>query len=159
MKVIETELQNWKIEINWIKAHAGHHGNELADQLAKDAATSRDINVCYKRNPKSAVLRELNELRVTKWQREWDNTTKGEITRNFFPKIADRLKLKINITPKFTAIVTTHGSITSYLYNTKQLTAQCAATKAQNKQQTAHCLIVNYSSRKETDYKMQYCGQ
>jgi ribonuclease HI len=42
-KVIEMEKQNWKTEFNWIKAHAGHHGNELADQLAKEAATNRDI--------------------------------------------------------------------------------------------------------------------
>ena len=34
-KVIEMENQNWKIKFNWIKAHAGHHGKELADQTAK----------------------------------------------------------------------------------------------------------------------------
>jgi hypothetical protein len=116
MKVIEMELQNWKIELNRIKAHAGHHGNELADQLAKEAATSRDINVCYKRTPKSTVLRELNDLSVMKWQIEWDNTTKGAITKSFFPKIVGRLKLKINITPNFTTMVTGHGNIKSYLY-------------------------------------------
>jgi ribonuclease HI len=55
------EMHNWKIEFNWIKAHAGHHWNELADQLAKEAATSREINECYKRIPKSTVLSELSE--------------------------------------------------------------------------------------------------
>jgi ribonuclease HI len=73
-KVIEMEMQNWKIDFNWIKAHAGHHGNELADQLAKEVAASREINKCYKRIPKSAVLRELSEHSVTKWQGEWDHT-------------------------------------------------------------------------------------
>jgi ribonuclease HI len=60
------ELQNWTIEFTWIKAHVEHHGNELADQIAKEAASSRDINVCYKRIPKSAVLRELNDLSIIK---------------------------------------------------------------------------------------------
>jgi ribonuclease HI len=32
----ELERNNWKIDFSWIKAHAGHYGNELADQLAKD---------------------------------------------------------------------------------------------------------------------------
>jgi ribonuclease HI len=61
-KVKEMEKQNWKIDFNWIKAHAGNHGNELADQLAKEVATSREINECYKRIPKSAVLSELSTV-------------------------------------------------------------------------------------------------
>jgi ribonuclease HI len=39
-KVIELENHKWTVEFNWVKAHAGHQGNELADQLAKEAATS-----------------------------------------------------------------------------------------------------------------------
>jgi len=54
-KVIELENHKWTTEFNWIKAHAGHQGNELADQLAKEAATSNDINECYSRVPKSTV--------------------------------------------------------------------------------------------------------
>jgi len=37
----------------------------------------------------------------------------------FFPKIADRLKLRINVTPKFTTIVTGHGNIKTYLHKYK----------------------------------------
>jgi len=32
---MELERQNWKIEFNWIKARAGHQGNEMIDELAK----------------------------------------------------------------------------------------------------------------------------
>jgi len=39
---------------------------------------------------------------------------------NFFPpKIVDRLKLKINVTPNFTTMVTGHGNIKSYLFTYK----------------------------------------
>ena len=41
-EVIEMEKQNWKINFNWIKAHAGHNENELADQHEKEAVTSRE---------------------------------------------------------------------------------------------------------------------
>jgi len=63
--VIEMENQDWKMEITWNKAHAGHHGNELADQTAKEAATNSDIEY-YKRIPKSTVRRELSDNSVTK---------------------------------------------------------------------------------------------
>jgi hypothetical protein len=75
--------------------------------------------VCYSRIPKSAVQSELRDQSVTKWQNEWDYTTKGAITKTFFPKIPDRIKLRLNITPNFTTIVTDHGHIKSYLYKYK----------------------------------------
>ncbi|KAJ4428382.1 hypothetical protein ANN_24401 [Periplaneta americana] len=42
------------------KAHAGHEGNELADQLAKEAARSEDIPESYSKTPKSAVKSEAH---------------------------------------------------------------------------------------------------
>ena len=36
-KTIALEKENWHIEYTWIKAHAGHERNELADKLAKEA--------------------------------------------------------------------------------------------------------------------------
>ena len=70
MKVIKMEMRNWKIEFNWIKARTGHQGNELADQLEKEAATNGDIDECYERIPKSTVKSELSDLGVKKWQSE-----------------------------------------------------------------------------------------
>ena len=51
-KITELENYKWTIEFNWIKAHAGQQGNELADQMAKEAAKSNDINECCSRIPK-----------------------------------------------------------------------------------------------------------
>ena len=114
-KVIKLEQGEWKVYFSWIKAYAGHRGKEMADQLAKEAAGSRTIDECYARKPNSAVLSDLSEQSVEQWQTEWERTTKGVITKSFFPKIADRLKLKISATPKFTAIITGHGNIRTYL--------------------------------------------
>jgi ribonuclease HI len=38
------EMQNWKIDFDWIKAHTGNHEDELADQLTEEAEISREIN-------------------------------------------------------------------------------------------------------------------
>ena len=138
-KVIEMENQIRKIEFNWIKAHAGHHGNELADETAKEAATNSDMNECYKRIPKSTVRRELSDYSVTKWQGEWDKTTKGAITKTFFPKTADRLKLNIIVTPNFTTMVTGHGNIKSYLYKYKIMYSPMCSCK--RGEQTIHHIL------------------
>ena len=61
---------------------------------------------CYKEVPKSVLRSKLGEKRVEKWQREWDQTTKGKITKEYFPIVADRLNMKINITNNFTTMVT-----------------------------------------------------
>ena len=74
---------------------------------------------CYKKVPKSVVISELGEISVERWQREWDQTTKGEITKEYFPVVADRLNMKINITHNFTSVVTGHGNIRSYLHRFK----------------------------------------
>ena len=60
-KVIEMEQQEWIVEFSWIKAHTGHRGNELTDQPAKEAISSKTIDECYSRIPKSAVWSEFNE--------------------------------------------------------------------------------------------------
>ena len=64
---------------------------------------------------------ELNEQSVKQWQNEWERSSKGVITKSFFPKIPDRLKLRINATPPphFTTTVTGHGNIKAYLYKYK----------------------------------------
>jgi ribonuclease HI len=40
-RVIEMELQEREVDFSWIKARAGHRGNELADQLAKEATRTK----------------------------------------------------------------------------------------------------------------------
>jgi len=68
---------------------------------------------------KSVVKSELETTSVAKWQREWDLTTKGQITKAYFPVVAQRLNMKINLTRNFTTMVTDNGNINSYMYRFK----------------------------------------
>ena len=45
-----------------------------------------------------------------------DSTTKGLVTKEFFPNIKDRLKMKIKLSPNFTVMITAHGTTRSYLH-------------------------------------------
>jgi len=104
---------NWKIRFCWVKADIGIQGNEIANTLAKEAATNADIIECYKKVPKRIVISKLGGTSIEKWQKEWDQTIKGAITKEYFSVVAERLKMKINITKNFTTMVTGHGNIRS----------------------------------------------
>jgi ribonuclease HI len=40
-KAQELGKREWTAPITWIKAHAGHYGNEMADNLAKEATKNK----------------------------------------------------------------------------------------------------------------------
>jgi hypothetical protein len=139
-KVYEMENKDWKIRFRWIKGHAGTWGNELADQLAKEAAANKDIPESYSRVPKSVIKSELEATSVQKWQREWDNTTKGKITKDYFPEEAGRLNTKIHNTQNLTTIITGHGNIKTYLHRFKIIDSpKCPC--GHNEQTTEHLLL------------------
>jgi len=87
--------------------------------VAKEVAKNTDTPECYDKVPKSVVESELEVLSIEKWQMEWDWSTKGRITKQYFPNIADRLNIKLNLTHNFTLMVTGHGNINSYLHRFK----------------------------------------
>jgi hypothetical protein len=67
--------------------------------------------VSFNKFPKSTLYSEIEEV-IQKWQKEWENCTKAAITKQFFPNVRDRVKLNINVNPKFTAMATGHGNRT-----------------------------------------------
>jgi hypothetical protein len=69
----------------------------------------------------STFISKIKEETQQKWQKEWDECTKARITKEFFPKVRDRQKLKIDINPTLTAMVTGHGKTRAYLHRFKIL--------------------------------------
>ena len=120
-KMTTLEQAHWNIEISWVKAHIGIMGNELADRLAKTAANDNDNEIIFSRLPIGTIINKIKEKTMQKWQKEWEECSKAEITKKFFPKIQDRQKLRIEIFPVFTAMVTGHGKTRAYLHRFKIL--------------------------------------
>jgi hypothetical protein len=103
-----------------VEAQIGIEGNETADKLAKEAAQDdENQNIVFDRIPITSVASEINRKVLEQWQRQWNNTEKGAVCRSFFLKLEQRLKVKMPITPEFTALVTGHGNIRSYLHRLK----------------------------------------
>ena len=91
---------------------------------------------------------ELEVLSAEKWQREWDWSTKEQITKQYFPDITARLNMKINPTHNFTLMVTGHGIINSYLHRFKISEAPSCPCGSQD-QTTDHLLFECELLRKE----------
>lgn len=112
-------MDNWSIDFGWVKAHVGLYGNELADNLAKEAAHTSSRMVCYERIPKSAVINELREASLMEWQSEWEQTSNGMLTKLFFPSVKHRLSSRFTLSRNFTMVVTGHGRLGAYYHRFK----------------------------------------
>jgi len=98
-----------------VKAHAVIESNEIADTLAKEAAQDeKDGTYVYKKIPISTVASRVKEEGLKKWQAQWEKAVNGASCRSFFPKVDQRLKLWIPITPEITAIISGHGKTKAY---------------------------------------------
>ena len=118
-KLKDLKMAKWTIEFSWVKAHAGIHGNEVADRLAKQAGQDIGLPLSFSKIPVSVVQSELHQQSQQKWEREWENSTKGEITKSYFPSVKDRLRTKTTLTPNLTTLLTGHGRLRSYYHRFK----------------------------------------
>jgi hypothetical protein len=56
-------------------------GNELDDQLVKEAACDKNLQTIYHKISQKFSEKRTNVPGIQKWQSEWDNTNKGALTK------------------------------------------------------------------------------
>jgi hypothetical protein len=112
-----TYIQLSLTSVQSVKAHAGIYENEIADRLMKEA--TQNYYVTYSRIPRSAIKKDTRKESTRKWLRQREETTKGAITKEFFPSVERRLAVNLTLSPKLTTIMTGHGNIRSYLHRLK----------------------------------------
>ena len=71
--------------LRWVKAHAGHKGNELADELAKEGTEQAQICENAPKIPESMVKMRFRLKFDTLWQQEWTVRTDCRQTKQWFP--------------------------------------------------------------------------
>ncbi|XP_023235518.1 uncharacterized protein LOC111634915 [Centruroides sculpturatus] len=108
------------VSFGWVPGHAGVHGNERADGLAKKAANN-NITISFSKLPLKYIHKQLTSRIMTEWQNEWSSSSTGRTTYDFLPSITSRQSMNY-LTPSYhlTQALTGHGNIPTYLHCIKK---------------------------------------
>jgi hypothetical protein len=131
----------WTLFFYWVKAHVGIQGNEMADRLAMKAATEDIGEIVYDKIPRATIITEGKENGITKWQEQWTSSTRGTVSKLFFPNIEERMKTRIPISAEFTAVVTGHGLTTSHLHRFKFIPNSTCPCRIKEEQTINHTIM------------------
>ncbi|GIY66992.1 hypothetical protein CDAR_417641 [Caerostris darwini] len=120
---IKNKILNFtgQVRLYWIKAHAGHMGNERADVLAKEATTNPDIQL-----PVVANLQYFKQLLkkeiLAEWQDRWSNSSKGREVFLLLPKVnINRVQGDFYINQ----LISGHGALAAYQLRFFGKAAEC----------------------------------
>jgi len=72
-----------------------------------------------KQQTKKCYKKEAREESIRNWQSQWEETTKGAITKEFFPSVERRLAVNLHLNTNVTTIMSGQGNIRSYLHRLK----------------------------------------
>ena len=87
--ILRTAKENHRIAIEWIKGHADHTGNELADMLAKKASHMKvDVAGPHIPVPLAGIKKKLKEYFVKEWQKRWNANEVCRTSKLIFPCVA-----------------------------------------------------------------------
>lgn len=148
----ELQTEGRQIKFNWIKAHVGHTGNERADVLAKEAASSRQ-RIYFDMFPLTYAKRIIRNKFLKQWNDRYVNGTTATVTKKFLPTIYQRRYLdQTDIDFHTSQILTGHGAFRQYLYRFK-LSSSSVCYCGAEEQTVDHVLrYCNGTVEKRTEY-------
>jgi ribonuclease HI len=104
------------IHIHWVKSHSSNEGNQFADMYARQTAQFQRNNSKKFLSWKDAKLK-IASFYTALWKEEWKISSKGAVTRAFFPTPKDATILKhVHLTHELTQILTGHCRLGVYLH-------------------------------------------
>jgi hypothetical protein len=129
--------------LSWIPGHANIAGNEIADQLAKEAAKeSMSLNEQYNVITMSDVKQALKTSTKIKWQNRWTISESGRQLYDLIPMVGNASHLDMpnpQIGRVLTEMRTGYSRLNKYWNNIgKSLTTLCDCGEEEN---TEHYIL------------------
>jgi len=95
-------------------------GHSTAKELSK-AGSVAHRSIDYDVIPFSYIRKSLQEKHMNIWNNRWNDSSKGDLTREFFPTVRHRITEKKHFVPNFelTQIISNHGKFNNYLFRFK----------------------------------------
>ena len=104
------------INFYWCRSHTGIPGNEIADQLAKEA-TALNTAVVYDRFPLTLAKYEVRKNTFESWNTRYLSAENGQHTKKFIEDVYSATRLFSKVKPTFgtTQMVTGHSFAKNFL--------------------------------------------
>ena len=142
-----------RIQLQWIKSHVGHLGNEEADMLAKKGA-EQDLAGPEPFLPaSSAIIKKLtNSDLLSKWNSQWKSVKSCRQTKLWMPECSNKVakyfkKLPRQDLGKLVQFITGHCNLMKHKsLQDKQIKSACRLCKEKGKEETPWHLVTECPS-------------
>ncbi|MCG8032941.1 MAG: RNAse HI domain-containing protein, partial [Candidatus Thiodiazotropha taylori] len=142
------------VDISWTPGHASIVGNEVADALAKEAATEAKNQPDCRRSTSILEVKEaIKKTQLSRWQTRWDNAEHGRVFHALVPKVDSKKFLDIPNRKSFCQILqiqTGYSKLSDYRYKLGQCDSnKCTCGEPETPEHfLIHC--PNYQHCRET---------
>ena len=143
------------VSFNWTPGHTGIKGNEIADQLAKEAANEAEaLEVNTQVFTKQYIRKAARDVVTKKWQVRWDSSNSGRHYYRFHKVLEDEVKNKFpnkRLCTVINNLRTGYSKLNAYQFHLNQQLKNDKCEHCNQREDVEHYLLncIKYENERE----------